>query len=265
MAPSHPFLGGPRELLACAAAVALSGCGLRSVDPPRVASSAAAGVEDPAHAAPAGGTDEAQVDAPESPVIAGRQAMFSGSRLHWRESGREGGREILLLHGGRFHSGTWEDLGTLAELARAGCRAVALDLPGFGQSEASTAELPLPDLLAALGLQRPVLLAASMSGKLVFPWLLEHPDIVAGAVLIAPVEADAYAARLGRLRTPALIVWGENDAVFPVAGADRLADAIPGSRKRILAGASHPCYLDRPEEFHAALIEVVKSLSERER
>ncbi|XP_011737844.1 protein ABHD14A isoform X3 [Macaca nemestrina] len=50
--------------------------------------------------------------------------------------------EVVLLHGKAFNSHTWEQLGTLQLLSQRGYRAVALDLPGFGNSapskEAST-------------------------------------------------------------------------------------------------------------------------------
>lgn len=45
-----------------------------------------------------------------------------------------GAISVLLLHGTRYTSSTWVDLGTLALLSRNGYRAVAVDLPAHGSS-----------------------------------------------------------------------------------------------------------------------------------
>ncbi len=55
-----------------------------------------------------------------------------------------GGPVFLLLHGFGDHAGTWTPM--LAELARSGHRAVALDLPGYGESEATGEGPMLPQL-----------------------------------------------------------------------------------------------------------------------
>ncbi|MCH8155003.1 MAG: hypothetical protein IH786_07030, partial [Proteobacteria bacterium] len=66
--------------------------------------------------------------------IAKSSVEFQGHKLHLLTAGPEKGRAVLLLHVGRYHSGTWKKLGTLDVLADAGYRAVAIDLPGAGKS-----------------------------------------------------------------------------------------------------------------------------------
>ena len=52
----------------------------------------------------------------------------------------------------------------------------------------------------------------------------------------------------------------ENDDVFPVAWADELERRLKGSRKLVIPGAGHACYVDAPEVFHTALLEFLRSL-----
>ena len=75
------------------------------------------------------------------------------------------------------------------------------------------------------------------------------------------MELDAYESALRKLALPTLIVWGEKDDVVPLAQANALHTWVKDSRLVILPGARHPCYLDRPDEFHAALIEFLRSVA----
>lgn len=185
--------------------------------------------------------------------------------IHGRAAGPEAGAPVLLLHGAAFDSGTWEKLGTLGVLARAGFRAVAVDLPGFGQSKRARLDPDrfLASLLPALGLHRPVIVSPSMSGRFSFPYVLAHPEGVAGFVPVAPVGAAEYAKRLQGSAVPTLVVWGERDTVFPISLAQPLADAFTDAHVLVLPGARHPAYLDQPELFHRELVAFAKRVSER--
>lgn len=70
----------------------------------------------------------ASVDQCESTI------QVQGQSLFFREfrpgKGKAVRFSVLLLHGIRFSSETWQNLGTLHRLAEAGYRAVAIDLPG---------------------------------------------------------------------------------------------------------------------------------------
>ena len=72
------------------------------------------------------------------------------------------------------------------------------------------------------------------------------------------LDNNLLAARLGEIKVPTLVMWGTADSVFPVAGAESLAAAIPDAELLLLEGAPHPAYLDQPDLFHERLLEFVR-------
>lgn len=212
----------------------------------------------------AAGPGEAAPAVPAVPAAEGKNMAvdFEGQSVFARTAGPAAGPGVLLLHGAAFHSGTWEELGTLEILAKAGYRVVAIDLPGFGQSKDVTANRKtfLAELLRKLGIGRPVVVSPSMSGSFSFPLIETQPALVAGFVPVAPAGAPVYAQRLTANPVPTLVVWGDNDPVFPVDQAEPLARAFATSETLLLEGARHPAYLDRPEAFHAGLLAFLAKL-----
>jgi pimeloyl-ACP methyl ester carboxylesterase len=201
----------------------------------------------------------AQEDDSGSPITS-RDLKLNGKRIHFLEAGR--GPTVLLIHGARFSSETWRELGTLGLLAAQGFRAVALDLPGSGESEASG--LPPEGFLASilpLVTDGPVVLVApSMSGRYSFPLLARRPSFVAGFVPIAPAAIADSLAEIRGSSVRALVVWGEKDDVVPPKESRALADALPNSRRVEIQDAGHACYLDQPEVFHRELLVFLKGL-----
>ena len=186
------------------------------------------------------------------PSISTHDVTVSGSTLRYLEAGPPGPTTVLLLHGARFTSETWRELETIATLADAGHHVIAVDLPGYGSSDAS--QLPsnkyLHETLGQLWpASRFIIVSLSMSGGFSLPFVARRPDRVAGYVAVAPVGINHHRVALGGVDVPTLVVWGENDAVVPVSQAGVLAEALNGDTL-ILAGAGHPCYLDQPDEFH---------------
>jgi len=179
-----------------------------------------------------------------------------GTSLHSLESGPAGGAPVLLLHGAAFRAQTWKDLGTLELLARAGYRAVAIDLPGFGASQENDAapEELLAAVLDELGLERPVLVSPSMSGRFSLAFCARWPERLAGYVPVAPAGVTGYAGRLGAANVKTLVVWGARDHVFPLEQSRALADALPDAEVVVIEDADHACYLDQPERFHEVLL-----------
>ncbi len=198
--------------------------------------------------------------------IAERQLVLAGKKLHYLEAGLEsrapGGTTMLLLHGARFNSDTWRKLGTIDKLKDAGYYVVALDLPGYGRSQ--TVDIDRKELLVeimdALSIDKAVVVSPSMSGAFSFPLVIRATDRVAGFVPVAPGAIEENLRALRKVSVPTLVVWGEKDQIIPLEKSDDLTAAIVDSRRVILKGASHPCYLDSPDEFHRELLAFVASL-----
>jgi pimeloyl-ACP methyl ester carboxylesterase len=103
---------------------------------------------------------------------------------------------IVLLHGWGDSADTWRPL--LTELAWAGRRAIAVDLPGFGQASrlGPGAILPQLDEFAAelvleWGGGEPVVVAGSSLGGAVALRLAELPELpLAGVVPVAPAGLE---------------------------------------------------------------------------
>ena len=60
---------------------------------------------------------------------------------------------------------------------------------------------------------------------------------------------------------PTLIVWGEHDAIIPVAHGHVAHEAIPGSRLEILPGVGHFPHTEAPEQLLTALTEFLAATS----
>ena len=196
--------------------------------------------------------------------VAESSVEFQGHPIHMLRAGPDKGRAVLLLHGGKFDSGTWKKIGTLDVLADAGYRVLAIDLPGSGKSPGWSLDPKtfLVELIAVLDIGRPVVLSPSRSGNLSFPLILDHPEKVSGYVPIAPVGVKKYASKLKESPVPALVVWGERDRLFPPAMATTLAAGFKTAKVVILSGAQHPAYLDQPHIFHKALLKFLAELGD---
>ena len=213
----------------------------------------------------------AQTTAPipaAAPVSSERTLELPGGPLHVRAVepavGAGGRPTVLLLHGARFTSADWVTLGVLEALAARGLSAVAIDLPGYGQSpptERGRADV-IADVLAALELERVVLVAPSMSGLHGFAFARAHPEQLAGLVPIAPA-AVLPPAELAALQVPVLVLWGERDDVVPVAQGKALAAAIPGAELQVVPQGRHAFYVDDPSGLVERLAAFVERVARR--
>ncbi|MGI8755743.1 MAG: alpha/beta fold hydrolase [Acidimicrobiales bacterium] len=173
-------------------------------------------------------------------------------------------RTVLFLHGASYTSKIWDDRKILDDVAAKGYRAVAVDLPGAGDTPSS--DQPKADLLAALlaqlgGADQVVVVSPSASGAYSLALLADRPKVALGGYVgVAPAGIDGFHRPTDAPRVPALLVWGANDEVIPFAQAKVLAAQLPGSHTVRIPDATHAAYDDQPDAFVAVLLRFLADL-----
>ena len=81
------------------------------------------------------------------------------------------------------------------------------------------------------------------------------------AAILASVEGVDLTPRLGDIRCPAMIVAGEQDAMFPPEQSRALAEAIPGARLEIVPGAPHGIVIEDPDVTARLLLDFLPGAS----
>ena len=129
-----------------------------------------------------------------------KHVVIRGLRLEYRDipAAISGRPVLLLLHEGLGCVALWRDFPQ--QLAAAtGCRTVVWSRPGYGGSAAySDARTPrymhreaedmLPDFLAALEIEKPVLIGHSDGGSIALIFAGAFPQVPLGIVVMAPHE-----------------------------------------------------------------------------
>ena len=161
-------------------------------------------------------------------------AQIRGRRLRYLDYGS--GSALLLVHG---TGGSWQSwLENIAELGREN-RVIAVDLPGFGGSEAPASDAQvdeysetLVDLLDHVGVERVVVAGHSLGGLISTDLALRRPDRVRGLILV-----NGTGIAIGRLRLALIVrtflVFG---AVFRRTGMLRAVARRPRLRRAFLYG-----------------------------
>lgn len=117
------------------------------------------------------------------------EIIRDGVRLIGADAG-SGEPALLLVHGWGTDRGV---LAPLCERARARRRVVALDLRGFGASDAqppydvATHADDLAVVVRALGLERPVVVGHSLGGLIALDFAARYPTHTGAAVLLEPM------------------------------------------------------------------------------
>lgn len=128
-----------------------------------------------------------------------------------------------------------------------------LEMPGrqapdvFSLTPAQIAELSFyaPEKFTIDPASLPPEAAAAMAG-----------NMASLAAYSGPTMSDpSLAGRLGAIKVPALVLWGEADRMFDVDYGRAYAAAIPGSRFQVIAEAGHLPQLEAPQSVIAAILD----------
>ena len=72
--------------------------------------------------------------------------------------------------------------------------------------------------------------------------------------LMAKNGAPSPEVDLAAIRVPALVVWGRDDELTPVANGERFAAALPAARLAVIPDCGHSPMEERPRELLAELL-----------
>lgn len=136
-----------------------------------------------------------------------------GVRLHYRDVGSPDAPVLVLLHG---YAASGADWAPWIERLRSTHRLIVPDLPGHGLTAAPLGyEADIPGLVAlvarfaeTLGLDRYTLVGSSMGGHVAWRTALDHPDAVAGLVLVGSIGWRDARRRDGRPSTLVRLLGG---------------------------------------------------------
>jgi pimeloyl-ACP methyl ester carboxylesterase len=268
-----------------------------------------------------------------------------GLEIFVQEAGPRDGRAVLLIPATAAWSETWR--ATLDALGRAGCRAIALDLPPFGFSDRPATDAfsrqdqseRIIGVLDALKIQEVTLVGHSIAGRATLEAAMRDRARTKALVLVAasagldeaaaapglaawlfarrPLRnslmavvtqpgpsrfllerimhdpedatdelvrvfrqplvvkdsgermgdwlhaigtipdrgASSDATRYADLRMPALIVWGRQDKVIPLAEGERLARLLPQAKLVVLDDMNHAPHLEDAPRFNRLLLD----------
>ena len=200
------------------------------------------------------------------------QTSSSASRLYLNlgireRSPKQYNHTIVLLHGTNLDSMAWDSIGTLQKLALAGYRAIAIDLPGHGNS--ASMKIPqkgfekamiLESALVELKATNAILVAPSLSGQYALPLVVRGNLKLKGFVPIAPLGSENFSeVEYSMVQIPTMIIFGFADIEWGEFSHRHLKN-IPQSKIHVIKDASHVCYLQKPDEFHKLLLRFISDV-----
>lgn len=173
------------------------------------------------------------------------------------------GPAVIFLHGFMFTSLVWREIGLLQLLEKEKIPFTAIDMPYGQQSECepkSSDPKDNIDIVKQVAGKKDIIVGASLGGKIALNYSLAHS--AGGLFLVAPagVANDKSLSKLKALTIPAMIIYGEEDAIVPIHEMNALSETL-SAPLRMYKNAGHAAYLDQPEKFLADVVSFYRSIT----
>jgi pimeloyl-ACP methyl ester carboxylesterase len=173
--------------------------------------------------------------------------LRSGIKIRAVERGDPAAPPVLLIHGWGCSAYIYRE--NMPALARAGFRAIAIDLKGHGLSDKpqqpgeytiDALVQHIGDVLDALELDRPVLVGHSLGGSLIYHFASMHAERARALALLSPVGLSGVPLmRLYRALTPAFLT--------PVMRRVKPTLIVKVALRRVYGKRAHPTRRDVEE------------------
>ncbi|WP_010917425.1 alpha/beta fold hydrolase [Thermoplasma volcanium] len=187
--------------------------------------------------------------------------QVKSKKIHYIEEGS--GIPIIMVHGARFSSETWVEVGTVSAVSSIPMRVISVDLPGYGRSEGGQwKDLRdfMNDFIDVLGIQKTALLGASLGGNVVASFAVSKPESVLALILVGAVGIRDLNADLSKLDgKPTLLIWGSKDTVSDRSNYETYMKYVKSSQFMNI-GTNHACYFDDKNTFNNAVVSFLKKL-----
>ena len=211
-------------------------------------------------------------------AIATHTEKISGGTIVYNPAGT--GPSILLVHGLFANKEQWRPLAW--RLADAGYQVLAVDLPGYGKSHGySLTSYRLANEVESLaGIDDPARHQGTRPRRqldvelqLLFVTPPAIPEEQKKAIIADYVRRNRHYVQVWNVvnlyndilkqrlpaRKPTLIIWGDDDHVYNVAGAEKLQRRIPGSSLHHLPHAGHVLHLENAAEVAPIYIDFLRN------
>ncbi|HEY3059261.1 MAG TPA: alpha/beta hydrolase [Chloroflexota bacterium] len=179
-------------------------------------------------------------------AVQDKTITLNGLRFHYLDWGNPSAQALVCLHGFTSHAHSWD---TFASAMRDQYHVLALDQRGHGETEwaadyhALRRVEDMEAFVAALGLDKFVLVGLSMGGRCAFQYAARHPEKVERLVIvdIAPETSPSGSQRIAQ-GLANQDVFDSVDEAFAVARAGNARPPDDELRRRVEHGV-----LQRPD------------------